>query len=113
MLALSLTCPYQKILPPLESTKYKYTSSVKYIFTQSVKYIFTSSVINRKQVRIIMTEVKIKIEGMMCGHCQASATKAISSVAGVSAAKVILADKEATVTYDPKKTKSENSSTRK
>jgi len=35
---------------------------------------------------------------------QASVTKAISSVSGVSAVKVSLADKEATVTYDPKKT---------
>jgi copper chaperone CopZ len=51
-----------------------------------------------------MTEAKIKIEGMMCGHCQASVTKAISSVGGVSVVKVNLADKQATVTYDPKKT---------
>ncbi len=51
-----------------------------------------------------MTEAKIKIEGMMCGHCQASVTKAISSVDGVSAASVNLAGKEATVTYDPNKT---------
>jgi copper chaperone CopZ len=51
-----------------------------------------------------MTETKIKIEGMMCGHCQASVTKAISSVGGVSAVKVYLADNQATVTYDPKKT---------
>lgn len=51
-----------------------------------------------------MTEIKIKIEGMMCGHCQASASKAISSVGGVSAVKVSLEDKEATVTYDPNKT---------
>jgi copper ion binding protein len=51
-----------------------------------------------------MTETKIKIEGMMCGHCQATVTKAISSVSGVSAVKVSLADKEAAVTYDPKKT---------
>jgi copper chaperone CopZ len=49
-----------------------------------------------------MTETKIKIEGMMCGHCQASVTKAISSVKGVSAASVNLAGKEATVSYDPK-----------
>jgi copper ion binding protein len=53
---------------------------------------------------IIMAEAKIKIKGMMCGHCQASVTKAISSVNGVSAASVNLADKEATVTYDPTKT---------
>jgi copper chaperone CopZ len=51
-----------------------------------------------------MTEIKIKIEGMMCGHCQASVTKAISSVGGVSAVKVDLADNQATITYDPKKT---------
>lgn len=51
-----------------------------------------------------MTEAKIKIEGMMCGHCQASVTKAISSVGGVSAVNVNLADKQATVTYDQKKT---------
>jgi len=51
-----------------------------------------------------MTEAKIKIEGMMCGHCQASVTKAISSLVGVSAVNVNLADKQATVTYDPKKT---------
>jgi copper chaperone CopZ len=51
-----------------------------------------------------MTETKIKIEGMMCGHCQASVTKAILAVNGVSAASVNLAGKEATVTYDPKKT---------
>jgi len=51
-----------------------------------------------------MTEAKIKIEGMMCGHCQASVTKAISSVGGISAVNVNLADKQATVTYDPKKT---------
>jgi copper chaperone len=51
-----------------------------------------------------MTEVKIKIEGMMCGHCQGSVTKAILSVDGVSAASVNLAAKEAIVTYDSKKT---------
>jgi len=51
-----------------------------------------------------MTETTIKIEGMMCGHCQASATKAISSMGGVSEVKVSFADKQATVTYDPKKT---------
>ncbi|MCX9085422.1 MAG: cation transporter [Candidatus Methanoperedens sp.] len=50
-----------------------------------------------------MTETKIKIEGMMCGHCQASVTKAIMAVSGVSAVSVNLAGKEATVTYDSKK----------
>ena len=51
-----------------------------------------------------MTEIRIKIEGMMCGHCQASVMKTISSVNGVSAVNVNLKDKEATVTYDPNKT---------
>lgn len=51
-----------------------------------------------------MTEIIIKIEGMMCGHCQASATKAISSMNGVSLVNVNLEKNQATVTYDPKKT---------
>lgn len=51
-----------------------------------------------------MTEARIKIEGMMCGHCQKSVTDAISSIKGVSEVNVNLKDKQATVTYDPKKT---------
>ncbi|VVB84805.1 putative copper-exporting P-type ATPase A [uncultured archaeon] len=51
-----------------------------------------------------MAEAKIKIEGMMCGHCQKSVTEAISSLKGVSGVEVNLKDKQATVTYDPKKT---------
>lgn len=51
-----------------------------------------------------MTETTIRIEGMMCGHCQASVTKAISSVDGVSAINVNLEEKQATVTYNPEKT---------
>jgi copper ion binding protein len=46
------------------------------------------------------TEI-IKIEGMMCGHCQANVEKAIGAVAGVSEVKVDLAAKQATVTFDP------------
>jgi len=48
-----------------------------------------------------MAEEIIKIEGMSCGHCQATVEKAISSVAGVKQAKVNLEDKNATVDYDP------------
>lgn len=51
-----------------------------------------------------MTETTIKIEGMMCGHCQASATNAISAIDGVSAVEVSLENKQATVSYDPEKT---------
>ncbi|MFH0903947.1 MAG: copper ion binding protein, partial [Methanobacteriota archaeon] len=58
------------------------------------------SQIDKKQDCIIMTDAKIKIEGMMCGHCQASVTKAISSVVGVSAVKVNLENKSATVEFD-------------
>lgn len=40
----------------------------------------------------------ITVEGMSCQHCQASVEKALSAVQGVSAAKVNLAKKTATVT---------------
>lgn len=48
-----------------------------------------------------MVTETIKIEGMMCGHCQATVEKAIGAVAGVSEVKVDLAAKQATVTLDP------------
>ena len=51
-----------------------------------------------------MTEATIKIEGMSCGHCKASATNAISAVDGVSAVEVSLENKQATVSYDSEKT---------
>lgn len=48
----------------------------------------------------MVTEI-IKIEGMMCGHCQATVEKSIATVNGVSEVKVDLAAKQATVTFDP------------
>lgn len=51
-----------------------------------------------------MTETTIKIEGMSCGHCKASATNAIAAVDGVSAVEVSLENKQATVSYDSGKT---------
>ncbi|SDF70455.1 copper chaperone [Methanolobus vulcani] len=48
-----------------------------------------------------MTTEIIKIEGMMCGHCQANVEKSIGAVEGVSDVKVDLAAKQATVTFDP------------
>jgi copper ion binding protein len=48
-----------------------------------------------------MTTEVIKIEGMMCGHCQANVEKAIGAITGVSEVKVDLTAKQATVTFDP------------
>ncbi|KXS42002.1 MAG: mercury ion binding protein [Methanolobus sp. T82-4] len=48
-----------------------------------------------------MTEDTIKIEGMACGHCQATVDKAIRAVDGVQDVNVDLGEKQATVTYDP------------
>lgn len=46
------------------------------------------------------TEI-IKIEGMMCGHCQANVERSIGAIKGVSEVKVDLEAKQATVTFDP------------
>ncbi len=51
-----------------------------------------------------MTETKLKIEGMSCGHCVRRVEKALTSIDGVESAKVSLEDKEATVGYDDSKT---------
>ena len=45
-----------------------------------------------------MTKI-LKIEGMMCQHCVAHVTKALSSVAGVSKVDVNLKKKTATVEF--------------
>lgn len=37
-----------------------------------------------------MSDIKLKITGMTCGHCVAAATKALESVAGVEKAEVTL-----------------------
>ncbi len=47
-----------------------------------------------------MVTETIKIEGMMCGHCQANVEKSIAAITGVSEVKVDLAAKQATVTFD-------------
>lgn len=52
-------------------------------------------------------QARIKIEGMMCEHCEATVTRAISAIDGVSDVKVIIADQQAIVTYDPERTKIE------
>ncbi|AKB85822.1 heavy-metal-associated domain-containing protein [Methanococcoides methylutens] len=51
-----------------------------------------------------MVETTIKVEGMSCGHCQMTVTKAISGVEGVSSVDVDLEKGEANVSYDPEAT---------
>lgn len=41
--------------------------------------------------------IVLKIEGMTCGHCQASVERALNGVSGVTDARVNLARKEAVV----------------
>ena len=49
----------------------------------------------------VIREVKeMKIEGMMCGHCQATVEKALKGVPGVSEVVVSLEDKNAVVTAE-------------
>ena len=48
-----------------------------------------------------MAQEMINIKGMMCGHCQATVEKAIKAVTGIKSVKVDLANKQATVEYDP------------
>lgn len=48
-----------------------------------------------------MKQESIKIEGMMCGHCQMTVEKAIRAVKGVQSVSVNLGTKQAEVSYDP------------
>lgn len=48
-----------------------------------------------------MKQGMIKIEGMMCGHCQMTVEKAIREVKGVQDVNVNLGSKQAEVSYDP------------
>ncbi len=48
-----------------------------------------------------MVKEIIKIEGMMCGHCQANVERSVSTLNGVTDVNVDLAAKQATVTFDP------------
>jgi len=43
----------------------------------------------------------IAIEGMSCGHCVMRVEKGVSGMPGVKSAKVDLAKKEGTFTFDP------------
>lgn len=47
-----------------------------------------------------MANVKLRITGMTCGHCQAKVEKALKSVSGVYTAIVDLPDGEAEVDFD-------------
>lgn len=51
-----------------------------------------------------MTETKLRIEGMSCGHCVARVEKALKSLEGVKTAAVSLEKKEAKIEYDESKT---------
>lgn len=52
-------------------------------------------IINKEDKEMVK---ELKVEGMMCAHCQAHVTKALEGVAGVSAVEVSLENKTATVT---------------
>ncbi|HUW98376.1 MAG TPA: cation transporter [Acidiferrobacter sp.] len=51
-----------------------------------------------------MSEMKLQITGMTCGHCVAAVTKALQSVPGVESAEVSLEQKQGIVkgNADPK-----------
>lgn len=47
-----------------------------------------------------MANIKLRITGMTCGHCQAKVQKALKGVSGVYSAVVDLPDGEAEVDFD-------------
>jgi len=47
-----------------------------------------------------MAQSTIRIEGMTCGHCVETVTKALEGLSGVSSASVRLEEKQARVCYD-------------
>ena len=51
-----------------------------------------------------METVTLNVDGMSCGGCAASVTRALKATPGVSDAVVELAAKQATVTFDPART---------
>jgi copper chaperone len=51
-----------------------------------------------------METVTLNVDGMSCGGCAASVTRALKATPGVSDAVVELAAKRATVTFDPART---------
>lgn len=48
-----------------------------------------------------ITQEKINVDGMSCGHCTAAVEKALQALAGVEKAVADLAGKNVVVTYDP------------
>lgn len=47
-----------------------------------------------------MANIKLRVTGMTCGHCQAKVEKALAGVSGVYTAVVDLQDGEAEVDFD-------------
>ena len=47
-----------------------------------------------------MANVKLRVTGMTCGHCQAKVEKALKSVTGVYTAVIDLPDGEAEIDFD-------------
>lgn len=50
-----------------------------------------------------MSQAVLQVEGMSCGHCVKAVEGALTKLAGVSEAKVSLADKNVTVEFDESK----------
>lgn len=50
-----------------------------------------------------MEKMTVKVNGMTCAHCKMHVENAISSLEGVSEAKVSLEEGKADITYDPAK----------
>ncbi len=47
-----------------------------------------------------MANVKLRVTGMTCGHCQAKVEKALKSLSGVYTAIIDLPDGEAEIDFD-------------
>jgi len=47
-----------------------------------------------------MANIKLRVTGMTCGHCQAKVEKALKGVTGVYSAIVDLTDGEAEIDFD-------------
>ena len=50
-----------------------------------------------------MERVRLKVEGMSCGHCVAAVKKALCDIPGVREARVCLEPPEAAVEFDSKR----------
>jgi copper ion binding protein len=58
----------------------------------------------KRRIDIMAKEkIELKVLGMACGGCKAAVEKALSSLEGVSSARVDLAEKTAYVEYDSSK----------